>query len=305
MLWCFPVTIGLFCFFPKCNFYNQSKLKQYQLPRPCFHTNAYKLKHVAWSKGWNMLVEKRAVAVYSLIFGTKNLQLWFLQLICNTVHPNVNNIDKVYDLFHQHRKSYIIYTFWRSRGSPWQQADSLTPSDSASVTTSESNNMYRFGDDNQVKATRTAIIPVTIGHHNIKLVTDIVDREILALLLSRETMKKIGMSIDVETDKAVIFGTPINLHETKSGCSLSNNQPWDMEIYLTPRWLYPTKRSWVGYMKLRCGINPISHGWLLDKYFILSKSNFKRNETLKSLAMGYWNLSNDHQPIRTRQISMR
>ena len=58
-------------------------------------------------------------------------------------------------------------------------------------------------------------------------------------------------------------------------------------------------------MKLRCGINTISHGWLLDKYFILSKGNFKQNKTLKNLAMGYGNLSNGHQPIRTRQISLR
>ena len=69
--------------------------------------------------------------------------------------------------------------------------------------------------------------------------------------------------------------------------SLSKNQPSDMEIYPTPRRVYPTKRSWAGYMKPRCGINLISHGWLLDKYFILSKGNFKRNKTLKSLVMGY------------------
>ena len=59
------------------------------------------------------------------------------------------------------------------------------------------------------------------------------------------------------------------------------------------------------YMKLRCGINPISHGWLLDKYFILLKGNFKQNKTLKNLAVGYGNLSNGHQPIRTQQISLR
>ena len=49
----------------------------------------------------------------------------------------------------------------------------------------------------------------------------------------------------------------------------------------------------------------ISHGWLLHKYFILSKGNFKQNKTLKNLAMGYGNLFNDHQPIRTRQISLK
>ena len=58
-------------------------------------------------------------------------------------------------------------------------------------------------------------------------------------------------------------------------------------------------------MKPRCGINPISHGWLLNKYFILSKGNFKQNKTLKNLAMGYGNLSNGQQPVGTRQISLR
>ena len=60
-----------------------------------------------------------------------------------------------------------------------------------------------------------------------------------------------------------------------------------------------------GIYETECGINPISHGWLLDKYFILSKGNFKQNKTLKNLVMGYGNLSNGHQPIRTRQISLR
>ena len=45
--------------------------------------------------------------------------------------------------------------------------------------------------------------------------------------------------------------------------------------------------------------------WLLDKYFILSKGNLKQNKTLKKLVMGYGNLSNGHQPIRTRQSSLR
>ena len=42
-------------------------------------------------------------------------------------------------------------------------------------------------------------------------------------------------------------------------------------------------------MKPRCVINPISYGWLLDKYFILSKSNFKQNKMLiKEPGHGIW-----------------
>ena len=48
----------------------------------------------------------------------------------------------------------------------------------------------------------------------------------------------------------------------------------------------------------------IWYGWLLNKYFILSKGNFNQHKSLKSPAMGYGNLSSGHQPIRTRQISL-
>ena len=58
-------------------------------------------------------------------------------------------------------------------------------------------------------------------------------------------------------------------------------------------------------MKPRCGINPISHGGLMDKYFILLKGYSKQNNTLKHLAMGYGNLSNGHQTIRAQKTSLR
>ena len=45
-----------------------------------------------------------------------------------------------------------------------------------------------------------------------------------------------------------------------------------------------TKRSWVGYMKLRCGINPISHGWLLDKYLFCRKAI----QEVKEPSHGIW-----------------
>ena len=46
--------------------------------------------------------------------------------------------------------------------------------------------------------------------------------------------------------------------------------------------------------------------WLVvGEVSILSKGNFKQNKRLKNLAMRYGNLSNGHQPIRTRQIFLR
>ena len=66
---------------------------------------------------------------------------------------------------------------------------------------------------------------------------------------------------------------------------------------------HETKLS--GIYETEVWVNPVSHSWLLDKYFILLKGNFKQNKMLNNLAMGYGNLSNGHQPIRTRQISLR
>ena len=60
----------------------------------------------------------------------------------------------------------------------------------------------------------------------------------------------------------------------------------------------PHRGDYIPRSEARCGINPISHGWLLDKYFILSKGNFKQNKTLKNMAIGYENLFDVHKPIR-------
>ena len=46
---------------------------------------------------------------------------------------------------------------------------------------------------------------------DVMLETDIIDRDI-PLLLSRESMKKAGMTLYFEHDTAVIFGTPPDCH---------------------------------------------------------------------------------------------
>ena len=63
--------------------------------------------------------------------------------------------------------------------------------------------------------------------------------------------------------------------------------------------------EWILRSEAVSEIYEMSHGWLLDKYFILSKGNFGKNKRLKNLVMGYENLFNGYQPIRTLQISLR
>ena len=84
------------------------------------------------------------------------------------------------------------------------------------ITSSESTNIFRFGDGQQIQSMRQVCIPVKIGSMDVMLETDIIDRDI-PLLLSRESMKKAGMTLYFEHDTAVIFGTPVHLTVTKSG----------------------------------------------------------------------------------------
>ena len=45
----------------------------------------------------------------------------------------------------------------------------------------------------------------------------------------------------------------------------------------------------------------MSHGWLLDKYFILSEGDFGYNKRFKNLTMGYGNLIDGYQSINGYQ----
>ena len=103
-------------------------------------------------------------------------------------------------------------------GQNWYNAylQSLSAAERLLVTSSESNNMFRFGDGQLVQSTKTVQIPVQIAGKKIKLETDIIDKDI-PLLLSRMTMKRAGMSIDFENDVVTIFGILVQLNITKSG----------------------------------------------------------------------------------------
>ena len=79
-----------------------------------------------------------------------------------------------------------------------------------------SKNVFKFGDGNNFTATTSAIIPVTVLSCHVQVSTDIMDKDI-PLLLSRDAMKKAGMTIDFKTDSATVFNSNVPLHVSQSG----------------------------------------------------------------------------------------
>lgn len=93
---------------------------------------------------------------------------------------------------------------------------SLSPQDAKLVTRQEDNKMFKFGSDNLVQSNETCIIPANIAGNKIFIKTSIVNTSI-PLLLSKPSMKKMGVVLDLVNDCAEVFGKTINLDVTSSG----------------------------------------------------------------------------------------
>ena len=85
-----------------------------------------------------------------------------------------------------------------------------------SVTVSESDKTFRFGDGRTVVANKLVSIPVSLCEDQFVLNTYVVDGT-LPLLLSRATMKDWGVILDIRDDKIQINGVRQNLIVTDSG----------------------------------------------------------------------------------------
>ena len=75
---------------------------------------------------------------------------------------------------------------------------------------------YRFGDGKKVKAKKSVKLPAMIGGRSVWITSDIVKARI-PLLLSRKSMKRGKMKLDLENDKAELFGAKVTLKTTKKG----------------------------------------------------------------------------------------
>ena len=93
--------------------------------------------------------------------------------------------------------------------------DSLPEKVRKAITERSSDTMFKFGVG-MMRASKRVTIPVTICDRDIRLEVDVVDTDI-PLLVSLQTMKKLGMNIDFETDMAKIGDKVFTLETTSTG----------------------------------------------------------------------------------------
>ena len=88
---------------------------------------------------------------------------------------------------------------------------------------------FKFGDGNECVAVENVVIPVVIGKKMYKISVDIVENEI-PLLISRKTMKSLGMNMNFETDSIEIDGQRIQLFVTSTGHYCVPLTSWDLDV---------------------------------------------------------------------------
>ena len=94
--------------------------------------------------------------------------------------------------------------------------ESLTPEERSLIETYPCEKTFRFGDGDSVLSDQKKRIPITMCGKEITLDVFVVKNDI-PLLLSRETMKKMKMTIDNEHDKIYALGGESDLIITKTG----------------------------------------------------------------------------------------
>ena len=103
-------------------------------------------------------------------------------------------------------------------GEPWLDLylDTLTEEELSNVEYSDTSRKYKFGSGDPVEATKAVTFPCSIAGVDVKLKANIVSSRV-PLLLSKESMKKAKMVLDIGNDTAKVFGKTIHLDETSSG----------------------------------------------------------------------------------------
>ena len=94
--------------------------------------------------------------------------------------------------------------------------DTLDKETASQVVRSESSAVFKFGSGKRFPSKGKLTLPCKIAGVECQLTTDIVDCEI-PLLLSKAAMKKAKMKLDMENDRASVFGKDVDLHSTSSG----------------------------------------------------------------------------------------
>ena len=90
----------------------------------------------------------------------------------------------------------------------------------------ESSKLFKFGGGEIKKSNETIIFPCEMAGKKVMMRTEVVDSDI-PLLLSKQAMKTAKIKLDLENDKAGIWGKEVDLDNTSSGhycISLSNSE---------------------------------------------------------------------------------
>ena len=80
----------------------------------------------------------------------------------------------------------------------------------------ESRNIFQFGDGCKLKSKGEYWLPAVLADKEVAIKTDVVESDV-PLLLSKRSMKRARVKIDIEKDTASIFGKNIALKVTSSG----------------------------------------------------------------------------------------
>ena len=103
-------------------------------------------------------------------------------------------------------------------GTEWFKTfmDTLPESELHRVKTSSSNSVFRFGDGNSLKSIKSVTMPCKLAGKSVTITTEVVESNI-PLLLSKESMKKAQMKLDLVDDSALVLGCKVKLINTTSG----------------------------------------------------------------------------------------
>ena len=103
-------------------------------------------------------------------------------------------------------------------GEAWLDSfmDTLTTNEKSGIVYDKCSAVYRFGDGERVKAEKSVILPCVLAGKRIKLKTDVVSCT-LPLLLSKSSMKKAEMVLNLNDDTATVFGEKVKLGITSLG----------------------------------------------------------------------------------------
>lgn len=79
-----------------------------------------------------------------------------------------------------------------------------------------SNRPFRFGDGKIINSSTQVTLPAIIGSTRCNISAEVIQADI-PLLLSKASLKRAGAVLDLNSDKAVMFGKPVDLQFTSSG----------------------------------------------------------------------------------------